>query len=124
MDGSQKPRQVVLVARARSLLSTIQIRQFRVTGIIQNPKFNVSIKTGYGPTHSTDFTWPQLLPPTGPSRSEVAYVERRSVSNPGSPPGVQSATNRATGRVKYYSTYRFFDGITLQNRFIHLQYSR
>ena len=31
------------------------IGQFRVIGRIWNPKFNVSIKAGHGPTHSTDF---------------------------------------------------------------------
>ena len=35
-------------------------------------------------SHSTDFNWPRLLPPTGPSQSGVSYIERRSVSNPGS----------------------------------------
>ena len=42
------------------------------------------IKAGHGPSHSTDFNWPRLLPPTGPSQSGVSYIERRSVSNPGS----------------------------------------
>ena len=60
------------------------IGQCRVIGRIWNRKFNVSIKAGHGPSHSTDFNWPRLLPPTGPSQSETPYIERRSVLNPGS----------------------------------------
>ena len=41
------------------------------------------IKAGHGPSHSTDFNWPRLLPPTWPSQSGVSYIERQSVS-PGS----------------------------------------
>ena len=38
------------------------------------------------PSHSTDFNWPRLLPPTGPSHGQEfrISIERRSVSNPGS----------------------------------------
>ena len=53
------------------------IGQFRV-----HRKFNVPIKAGHGPSHSTDINWSRLLPPTGPSQSRVRYIERRSVSNP------------------------------------------
>ena len=60
------------------------IGKFRVIGRIWNRKFNVPIKAGHGPSHSTDFNWPRLLPPTGPSLSGVSYIERRSVSNSGS----------------------------------------
>ena len=60
------------------------IVQFRVIGRIYNRKFNVPIKAGHDPSHSTDINWPRLLPPTGPSQSGVSYIERRSVSNPGS----------------------------------------
>ena len=58
--------------------------QFRVIGIIYNGKFNMLIKAGHSPSHSTDFSRLRLLPPTGPSQSGVSYIERRSVSNPGS----------------------------------------
>ena len=47
-------------------------------------KFNMPSKGRHGPSHSTDFNWPRLLPPSGPSQSGVSYIERRSVSNPGS----------------------------------------
>ena len=51
-------------------------------------EFRIESKAGHStgsPTHdSTDINWPRLLPSTGPSQSGVSYIERRSVSNPGS----------------------------------------
>ena len=60
------------------------IGQFQVIVRIYNRKFNVPIKARHGPSYSTDFNWPRLLPPTGSSQSGVSFIERGSVSNPGS----------------------------------------
>ena len=62
------------------------------------------IKAGHGPSHSTDFNWPRLLPPTGPSQSGVSYIERRSVSNPGSHYRESSALP-ATGRSHFMTLF-------------------
>ena len=72
----------MLVAQAPA--PTIRSGNSGLLGGFRIESFNVPIKAGHGTSHSTDFNWPRLLPPTGPSQSGVSYIERWSVSNPGS----------------------------------------
>ena len=61
------------------------IGQFPAIGRILNQKFNVPTTDRHTrPSHSTDFNWPRLFPPAGPSLPGVSYIKRRSVLNPGS----------------------------------------
>ena len=80
-----------LLRRPWALLSNLEVSGI---GRVYNRKFSVLIKAGHGPSHSTDFNWPRLLPPTRPSQSGVSYIERWSMIEPGlSLPGVQRSTN-------------------------------
>ena len=74
------------------------IGKFWVIGIIYNWKFNVPIKAGHSPSHSTDFNWLQLLPPTGVRSFIYRAPERLEPRLSLLVPGVQHSNNWATGR--------------------------
>ena len=58
---------------------------------------------------TSTINWPRLLPPTEPSHSGVSYIERRSVSNPGSHHRESSALptelRDGTGRETLHTTF-------------------
>ena len=59
--------------------------QFRVSGEFRSQSFSMPIKAGHGQSHSTDFNWLWLLPPTAVQpRQESSCIKRRSDLNPGS----------------------------------------
>ena len=73
MDGMTESEPTLSSACCAGPARNRPIGQFWVIGRILNRKFNVPIKAGHGPSHSTDFNWPRLLPPTGPSQSSQEF---------------------------------------------------
>ena len=55
MGGMTEPEPTLSSACCAGPGPYCPIGQFRVTGRLWNRKFNVPIKTGHGPSHSTDF---------------------------------------------------------------------